>query len=132
MQTPGLAFHEGGHPIRLYTLALVAIAVALVVVIAACGGGGGSGGDRGIDEGLEIGELPCGPADAMVRTSDGNVGCTEVSETYVETTCGAGLRVVFDFADPEADPRTNFTVSCAALDESAEDVFGALEPIATG
>ena len=124
MQTPGLAFHEGGHPIRLYTLALVAIAIALMAAAAACGGGAGRGGDRGIDAGLEISELPCGPADAMVRTSDGNVGCTEVTETFVEAQCGAGLRVVFDFADPDAEPRTNFTVSCAALDERAEDVFG--------
>ncbi len=104
------------------SLALAGIAMALVFVIVACGGGG-SGGNEGIDEDLEVIELPCGPADAFVRTSDGRVGCTEVTDTYVETTCGAGSRVAFDFADPDAEPGTNFTVSCGSLEDGAKDLF---------
>ena len=111
----------------LRSLALAGIALALVAVIVACGGGSGSGGNEGIDAGLEISDPPCRPADAFVRMSDGRVGCSEVDDTYVETICGAGSRVVFDFADPDAERDANFTVSCSPLEESLEDVLARVD-----
>ena len=123
----GLA-HARLRRMGLPAAALAAItAMILMGAMAACGGGdAGISGDAGIDEGLEVSELQCGPADAFVRLSDGTVGCTEVSDTYVEQVCGAGLRVVFDFANLDAEPGTNFTVSCTSLGDSAEDFFGPL------